>query len=144
MSYDLAVFDPLVVPVELSTFLSWFDEQTEWQEPHDYNDPKVSSVTLQAWFLDMIVEFPALNGPYASDDPLNDEASLTDYSVGSKLIYAAFAWSKMRVACETTYRFAAKHQLGLFNVSSEAGEVWLPDSNGDLILCSCEANRNRH
>ena len=41
MSYDLAVFDADVAPPSRVEFRKWFDEQTEWSEPHGYNDPEV-------------------------------------------------------------------------------------------------------
>lgn len=134
MSYDLAVFDPDVAPLERQEFLAWFDHQTEWNESHGYDDPRVSSPALRQWFLEMITQFPAMNGPYAQADMPDDEASLTDYSVGRSLIYAAFAWSKMEEAYEIMFRLAERHGVGFFNVSSTTSDVWLPNSNGALVL----------
>lgn len=134
MSYDLVVFDPTVAPIEHDEFLSWYNEQTEWEEPHNYDDPQVSSVALRAWFLDIIVKFPAMNGPYTNNDLPNDDVTVTDYSIGSTLIYATFSWSKMQEAYKATFRFATKHRLGFFDMSSDTGGVWLPDSSGNLIF----------
>ena len=50
MSYDLMVFDPAVAPREAEAFLQWYDAQTEWNETHDYDDPKGSVPALQAFF----------------------------------------------------------------------------------------------
>jgi hypothetical protein len=132
MSYDLAVFEPRAAPTEREEFLLWFDQQTEWEESHGYDHPEVSTPALRSWFLEMIEHFPATNGPYAKDD--GDDTSLTDYSVGRTLIYAAFAWSKAEEAYETTFRLAEEHQVGFFNVSSDEGEIYFPDSGGRLVL----------
>ena len=132
MSYDLAVFDPAVAPAGRGKFLAWFAKQTEWGESHGYDDPKVSSPALGRWFLDVITKFPAMNGPYAQVDLPEDEAAVTDYSVGRSLIYAAFAWSKAEEAYAVTFRLAEKHGVGFFHVSSTTSDVWLPDSSGAL------------
>ncbi len=78
MSYDLMVFDPTAVPLERAEFLNWYDEQTQWSEPHGYDDPAVSTPRLRAWFLEMIKQFPPMNGPYATDDLPDDESSATE------------------------------------------------------------------
>jgi hypothetical protein len=134
MSYDLAVFDPSIAPQDRKVFLSWFEQQTEWKEPHSYNDPNVSSVALQAWFFEIIREFPPMNGPHKCKQIPVDEWTVTDYGIGTSLIYAAFSWSKTKEAFEATVRLAEKHGLGFFNVSSRKSEVWLPSSNGKLVL----------
>src|SRR5690348_14677048 len=94
MSYDLAVFDPAAAPTEREAFLEWFDRQAEWGEPRDHNDPRGCSSAIRPWFYDMIAQFPAMNGPYSKEERPEDEATLTDYSLGTSLVYAAFAWSK--------------------------------------------------
>jgi len=105
MSYDLAVFDLEAAPRDGAGFIEWYEAQTEWEEPHRYDDPAVSSPALRAWFLEIVQDFPAMNGPYASDDV--DNPRVTDYSVGRALIYAAFAWSQTEPAYEAVFRLAA-------------------------------------
>ena len=123
MSYDLMVFDAEAAPGARQPFLTWFEQQTEWSEDHGYDDPAVSSPRLRAWFLEMIQRFPAMNGPYASDDV--DDPSVTDYSVGRSVIYISFAWSEAEKAYEATSSLARRHGLGFFDVSGE-GTVWIP------------------
>lgn len=142
MSYDLMVFDPIAAPKEREAFLAWYREQTEWSEPHSYGDPKVATERLRAWFLDMIETFPAMNGPFAPKDLQDDEASSTDYSVGSVCIYAAFAWSKSREAYDTVFMLAEKHGLGFYDVSSALGQVRLPDQLGNLRLAHSGDSRS--
>ena len=132
MSYDLLVFDPATAPRERRAFLTWWDQQSEWTEDHGYDDPAVSTPGLRLWFLEIGAEFPPMNGPYAKEDFPDDEATLTDYSVGREAIYASFAWSKTELAYNTVFRLAEKHHLGFFDVSSEDGAVWLPDPAGKL------------
>lgn len=90
----MLVFAPAAAPKDREAFLAWWDETADWSEDHDYQDPKVSTPQLRAWFLEMIESYPAMNGPFAKEDECGDDASVTDYSVGKSAIHAAFAWSK--------------------------------------------------
>jgi len=139
MSYDLAVFDPEAAPKEHAAFIEWYEVQTEWAEPHRYDDPAVSSPALRAWFLEMIRDFSAMNGAYAAKDGDVDDPRMTDYSVGRTLIYAAFAWSQTGAAYEAVFRLAGKHGVGFFDASGANGEVWLPDGRGGLALAHSSA-----
>ena len=132
MSYDLMVFEPEAAPKDHYGFLEWCAEQTKWNEGHSYNDPSVTSPRLRAWFLDVIRLFPPLNGVFAQKELPEDEATAADYSIGTQMIYIAFAWSKAELAYQTTLDLTAKHGLGFFNISSQDEEVWLP-AGGRLI-----------
>lgn len=48
------------------------------------------------------------------------------------MIYINFSWSDADTAYETTFRLAAKHGIGFFDVNSEDGKVWIPESPGKL------------
>ena len=131
MSYDLMVFDPQVAPSDREGFMEWYGHQTEWQEDHKYDNPDVSTPALRAWFLDMIKLYPAMNGPFASDDV--DNPKITDYSVGRSVIYAAFSWSEAEQARNTMFTLAEKHKVGFFDVSEDNGGVWLPKADGTYV-----------
>lgn len=122
MSYDLLVFAPAKAPNEREAFLSWWEETSEWSENHSYDDPKVSTPELQAWFLEMIKSYPAMNGPFSSEEFPEDDSAVTDYSVGKEAIYAAFAWSKAEAAYEQVFSLAAKHQLGFLMQAQKPGQ----------------------
>ncbi len=124
------VFEPEAAPRNHQSFLDWFHKQTKWTEGHSYGDPAVTSARLRAWYLDIIARYPPLNGVLAEEELPEDEASATDYSIGSQIVYAAFAWSKVDEAYKTVFELAAKHQVGFFNVSSDDEEVWLPNESG--------------
>lgn len=128
MSYDLMVFDASTAPRPREKFMVWYEEQTQWSESHGYDDPRVSTPALQAWFQDMISYFPPMNGPQASDD--EDDPRVTDYSVGRSVIYAAFAWSEAKPAYQRMKELAAKHRVGFFDVSATNGDIWLPAPDG--------------
>ncbi len=81
--------------------------------------------------MDMIRVFPAMNGPFSSEELPEDEASVSDYCVGTSVIYTAFAWSKAEAAYQSVFDLAAKHRLGFFDASGD-GDVWLPDGAGSL------------
>jgi hypothetical protein len=124
MSFDLMVFDNKVAPKDKDGFLNWFNTLTKWEEDHSYDDVAVvNSEALRDWYIDMLVSFPALNGPDAPTDEEIDEdedleSRLTDYCIARDAIYIAFAWSKEEEALETVTRLAKKHGLGFFDVSS--------------------------
>ncbi len=131
MSYDLCVFDPNSVPDSREDFLAWFDKQAEWGEGHSYDDPAVTTPQLQAWFLDMIQTYPALNGPHASDD--YDNPKLSDYCVGRSLIHVGFSWDEVANAHNLVATLAKKHGVGFYDTSADDGEVWVPSVNGDYV-----------
>jgi hypothetical protein len=91
MSYDLMVFAAEAAPKEREVFMKWCKEQSKWVEDHSYDNPDVSTPALRAWFMEMIKAYPAMNGPYSSEELPEDESSVTDYSVGKFVIYACFA-----------------------------------------------------
>ena len=120
MSYDLMVFDPTVAPRDRRDFMRWYETQTQWSEGHAYNDPLVSSPSLRAWFHEMRVFFPAMNGPFASTAA--DDAMVTDHCIGRHVIYSAFAWSVAESAHTKMRELAIKHRVGFYDVSGDAGE----------------------
>ena len=127
------VFEPDAVPQGHAEFVDWYVQQTKWSEGHGYDDPALSSAHLRALFEDIIRIFPPMNGPYATAQLPDDEASSTDYAIGADFIYASFAWSKAEPAYMTMARLAEKHRLGLFNASSSEEEVWVP-KEGRMML----------
>ena len=138
MSYDLAVFDPAAAPSDRGEFEDWYGSVTNWGDPRGHHDPVICSPPLRSWFLEMIKEFPALNGPYgvprgdAMDDP-----RVSMYGIAEHLIYVGFASSQAKAAYEACLRLAAKHRVGFFDVSDD-GSVWLPDGNGGLAMAQKE------
>lgn len=138
MSFDLAVFDAAVAPRDKAGFKAWFDEQISWDEDHSYDDPRVSTPALQAFFEELSKTFPPLNGPFSPlEDELNvldrdEEAYLTDYSMGKTLIYMGFAWSLADEA-EQAVRLAAEHHaVGFYHLSYD--EVLFPDDPRSFLL----------
>jgi hypothetical protein len=130
VSFDLMVFDASVAPRSRKAFMAWYEKQTEWSESHGYNNLEIPAPALRAWFQDLIKNFPPMNGPLASDDP--DNPKVTDYSLGRSVIYGAFAWSEAEAAHKHVKELAAKHGVGFFDVSAEAGDIWFPTESGKL------------
>ena len=129
MSYDLMVFERTKAPQKRKEFLVWYDKETEWSEEHGYNDPAVTSSALRELYEEMIKTFPNMD---ASDVEVEDddaEAHLTYYSIGHNVIYAAFAWSVAEEAYEKMKALAQKYGVGFFDVSSDDGDIILPDGN---------------
>ncbi|WP_437372101.1 hypothetical protein [Maribacter litoralis] len=135
MSYDLMVFNPKVAPKSEPEFLEWYKKQAEWEEDHGYDDVKVSSDELRNWFMEMIEEFPAMNGPHSPpdrDDRMdNDDDTITDHCIGKDVIYSAFAWSVAEKAYPKMLELAKKHKVGFFDASGN-GSIMFPNENGVL------------
>lgn len=132
MSYDLMVFERTKAPQMRKEFLVWYGNETEWSEEHDYNDPAVTSSALRNWYEEMIKTFPNMNAPDAPEEELEDEdaeAHLTDYCIGHNVIYVAFSWSVAEEAYKQMKSLAQKHGVGFYDVSSDDGDIILPDGN---------------
>lgn len=118
------VFDPAAAPAKKrGPFLDWYDEQSEWEEGHGYDDPAVCTPALRAFYQDISATFPPLT---------EDDGNGTDYTIGSALIYMTFGWDNVDAAWEAVFSLAGKHALGFFDVSSDLAETWLPDGKGGL------------
>jgi hypothetical protein len=130
MSYYLMVFDPEKAPKGREDFLAWFHEQTAWKESHDYNEPVALAPILRPYFDELIRDFPPMNGSYSSKDV--DDPRVTDYSIGSSIIYGAFAWSVSVEAHDHIRYLAEKHTVGFFDVSTENGEIWFPPKKNEV------------
>ncbi|WP_206612387.1 hypothetical protein [Prescottella agglutinans] len=123
MSYDIVAFDPAATTD--SGFLDWYDAQTEWAEDHDYCDVAVTTPDLRAFYTAIAEVFPPLNGPDAPDDEqLATDASLegrlTDYSIGTTIVYASFGWSQAERATEMFRELAAEHKVAVALVSHDS------------------------
>jgi len=125
------VFRKEAAPTSKTDFINWYESQTEWSEPHGYDDPANTSPELKNWYMEIIKTFPAINGPYASGDD-EENHFLTDYSVGNDVIYIGFNWSVAEKAYNTVLELAEKHGVGFFDVSSDNGDIFIPEVNGKL------------
>lgn len=125
MSYDMMVFDPAAAPTEAEAFLAWYHTQTDWNEAHDHDDPKVTTPALQAFFADLAEHFPPMNGPLADQD--DDRAEVTDYSIAQHVIYGSFADSVAERAHGIFQVLANTHGVGFFDASSDEAAIVYPD-----------------
>jgi hypothetical protein len=95
MNYDLAVFDPAAAPRNAKAFTEWYVAQTEWEGSGDPCNPAITTPAVWAWFMDLIKEFPAMNGPFAKpgDEEEDDEVMTrtSEYGIAPSLIYVGFA-----------------------------------------------------
>ncbi|WP_379145152.1 hypothetical protein [Paenibacillus sp. sgz500992] len=130
MSYDLMVFEPSRAPRERKEFMDWFEQQVQWSEDHEYNDPFVCSESLHRLYSKLSEDFPNMNVDdeiFEAMEEAGTENRLTEYSLGSAVIYAAFAYSVAKEAYTTMRNLAIKHKVGFFDVSSNDGEIFFPD-----------------
>ncbi len=138
MSYDLAVFSRESAPTERAAFLTWFREQTEWKEGVSYLDPRTCSPKLHAWLLDMVAQFPAMNGTLSTVGVSGDGVCQSDYSIGPSIVCIGFRWEQAERAHEHVLGLAAKHQVGFYDLSGARGDVWEPIGMGRLALVGQE------
>jgi hypothetical protein len=133
MSYDLLVFEPSAAPRERDQFIAWWEAQSEWSEAHGYNDPSVPSSALRAWYEEIQVQYPNINliSPSLPAEAF-ESPRLTDYSLGSVAIYAAFLWSEAEGAYDFVRELAVKHHVGFYDTSGDEGngEIYFP---GDTL-----------
>lgn len=127
MSYDLMVFEPDAAPRNRADFMKWYVELTEWTEGHDYDDPQFTSPRVRAWYRDMVLDFPAMNGPDGVQDDEVDNPKVTDYCLARQAAYMGFAWSEAEPAYKVCKRLAFEHGLGFFDPQSEDAGIFFPD-----------------
>jgi hypothetical protein len=141
MSFDLMLFDKAKAPNFFEDFLAWYAVQTEWSEDRDYNSTDGTSPQLAAWFMAMKETFPPMNGPYSPSDATafaTAEAGthLTDYSIGSSVIYGDFAWSVAEEAAQAAEKLAKEHGVGLFN--PQTGDIFCDG----MVVCKIRTERH--
>ncbi|MDK1361149.1 hypothetical protein QNO00_12855 [Arthrobacter sp. zg-Y1219] len=129
MAYDILAFDPGSVTDD-ADFPVWWDKQLEWSEGHSYDDASVTTPALKEFYKELIQTFPPMNGPHS---PTNEEIGanadledrLTDYSIGTTVVYGAFAWSQDAMARLLFTSLAAKHGVAVALVS-DGGAILRP------------------
>jgi hypothetical protein len=133
MSYDILAFTPNVVTDE--NFLAWWGKQATWSEHHPYDDPTATTPALEAFYEELAQLFPPMNGTDAptnvelENDP-DLESRLADYSIGSDLVYASFAWTAAETAKRVFIAAATKHRVAVALVS-EDGSIIRPAGASD-------------
>ena len=130
MSYDLVLFERNKEIDSYEAFLGWLERQTAWGEDRDYNDITGTAPRLADGFVALKKQFPPLNGPHSLSDEeafadAETERRLTDYSIGSGIIYASFGWSVAEEAYRETKAVAETYQLGFFD--GQTGDLICPD-----------------
>lgn len=120
MAYHILAFDPDATSIE--QFEPWWGTEQEWLEDHSYDDPAVSTPALRAFYRDLIVNFPPMNGPDAPSDleieknPALEEG-MTDYCIGRHLVYLGAAWGISGAIEDECVRLAGIHNIALAFVS---------------------------
>ena len=140
MSYDLVVFETSKAPTVHAEFLKWLSTQTRWGEKRDYYSIAGTQPRLVAWFMDIKERFPPLNGEYSLSDEeafasIETEKRLTDYSIGSDIIYAAVGWSVAEEADKLMAQLAKRHAVGFYN--PQTGET-VADG---MVFCKLRTER---
>ena len=128
MTYDILAFDP--DSVTDADFPAWWEKQLEWSEGHSYDDAAVTTPSLRKFYSELIQTFPPMNGPDSPADEEFDadpelEVRVTDYSIGTSVIYAAFAWSQDFKAKPLFTSLAQKHGVAVALVS-DGGAILRP------------------
>jgi hypothetical protein len=127
MSYDVCIFEPLTTPRDRAAFKKWFQRQTDWDDDHNYMDPASTTPSLRKWYEAISQEYPALNGPDATDD---DDAvdRAGDYNFGPDFVYVTYPWSLAEEIYDRVRMTAVEHEVGFYDVSADDGdgEIYFP------------------
>jgi hypothetical protein len=128
MSYDILAFDPAAVAD--ADFPAWWEAQSQWSEDHSYDDPEVTTANLRTFYNELIQTYPPMNGPGAPayeawHHDIELVSQMSDYSIGTSLVYGAFSWSRARKARDTFTALAAKHGVAVAMVSDD-GSILRP------------------
>ncbi|OZQ69539.1 hypothetical protein CA600_02985 [Paenibacillus sp. VTT E-133280] len=129
MSYDLMAFETSKAPQERAAFMKWYEQQVQWSEDRAYSDPSVLSEALQRFYSELSEQFPNMNVEdeiFEAMEEAGTDNRLTDYSLGTSVIYAAFAYSVADEAYTAMRELAIKHKVGFFDVSSNEGDIIFP------------------
>ena len=120
------VFEPSVAPKDRVSFKAWFEQQTDWDDNHDYMDPASTTSALRQWYDAIRQEYPAMNGPDGCDDNEIDRAG--DYNFGSGFIYVTYPWSLADDIYDRVRALSVEHEVGFFDVSDdgEKQEIYFP------------------
>jgi hypothetical protein len=131
MSYDIMIFDPAHAPRDREAFSRWFAEQVDWDEAHDYMNPKSATAAVRRWYDAIRTEYPAMNGPDATDD--DDEIDRAgDYNFGPHFAYVTYPWSLAEEIYDRVRALAVETQVGFYDVSNDEDEqeIYFP---GDAL-----------
>lgn len=133
MSFYVLVFSPTSVSDD--DFAAWWNTQSQWNLDHDYDDPEVLGSGLRAFFEDLLLSFPAMNGPraYQATPELifrhDLDELVTDYSLAPDFVYAAFSWSQADAATRLIRELAARHAMAVAWVSGDPLVIDRPTGN---------------
>jgi len=119
MSYDFIIFEPDAI--DDAGFDAWYRAQLEDDMGDDIS---VATPALQAFYRELILAYPAMNGPDSPseqamlDDP-RLETKVTDYSIAPLVISASFAWSESDAAMSVVGDLMDKHPVAVANYGVE-------------------------
>lgn len=125
------IFDPAYAPRNREAFRQWFAKQVEWDEDHDYMNPQSTTAAVRSWYEAIRAEYPAMNGPDATDD--DDEIDRSgDYNFGPHFVYVTYPWSLAEEIYDRVRALAVEKQVGFYDVSNDEDEqeVYFP---GDVL-----------
>lgn len=135
MSVNILVFDKSKAPTEPMEFLRWFHAKAQWNADRDYNDIQGTTQPLADYFLELVKEYPSMNGKYApSDEDLERdpelEIKMIDFTIDDDLIYMGVSYSADGEVFDRIEELAYKHGLGFcdmfFIYSDKETKVRLP------------------
>ncbi len=125
------VFDPAFAPRGREPFSEWFAKQVDWDMEHDYMNPQSTTPALREWYDGIRLEYPAMNGPDATDDDHEiDRAG--DYNFGPHFIYVTYPWFLAEEIYDRVRAVAVEKQVGFYDVSNDEDEqeIYFP---GDAL-----------
>lgn len=117
MEYILAVYDKENAPKEKKAIDIWLKELEKEEKEYGIGEIEEAGTDLQAWFLEMIRNFPPRRGRFSpkEDEVMNDPAlrlHLTDYYIGKNMIRASFQQEAAKQAWDVAEKLAMVYDVG--------------------------------
>ncbi len=134
MSYDLVVFEAGAAPGDRAEFLAWYTEAARLGDCILSSNPATATPMLQAWYRDMIKQFPPVDGPDAVWIGDRDSQLVADYRFTPAAVFVAFQWEASRHAHRQAIKLARTHGVGFFDASGEDTAVWGPSPKGAYTI----------
>ena len=134
MGFDILAIEPDAVTDE--DFPAWWQRQSQWAEPVDYNDTSHATPAIRLFMADLAETFPPMNGPLRPTEaqleahPELDDR-LSDYSIGRQLVFADFGFSvdpdeNGELAERRFMQLAYRHGLAIVLTTGD-GTILRPD-----------------
>ena len=117
MNDILAVYDKEKAPEEKDERNAWLRQQEKEEKEYGIGEIEEAAPDLQAWFMEMIRNFPPRKGRFSpKEEDLREDPALklhlTDYYIGKNTIRASFQMESAKQAWDVAEKLAMVYDVG--------------------------------